>query len=71
MTEARPAPIVAGMRIAIFVTLLLVALAYAAWKGGGPERAMVGIAIVIVTIVFLPETAGSELRDLHSDRPAG
>lgn len=36
------------MRIAIFVTLLLVALAYAAWKGGGPERAMVGIAIVIV-----------------------
>ncbi|MBO9604183.1 MAG: MFS transporter [Novosphingobium sp.] len=31
----------------------------------------IGIAIVIVTIVFLPETAGSELRDLHSDRPAG
>lgn len=36
------------MRIAIFATLLLVALVYAAWKGGGPERAMVGIAIVIV-----------------------
>jgi hypothetical protein len=36
------------MRIAIFATLLLVALVYAGWKGGGPERAMVGIAIVIV-----------------------
>lgn len=36
------------MRIAVFATILLVALIYAAWKGGGPERAMVGIALIIV-----------------------
>lgn len=36
------------MRIAIFATLLLVALVYAAWKGGGPERTMVGIAMTII-----------------------
>ena len=36
------------MRIAIFATLLLIALVYAAWKGGGPERAMAGIAVSIV-----------------------
>jgi hypothetical protein len=36
------------MRIAIFATMLLIALVYAVWKGGGPERAMVGIAVTIV-----------------------
>lgn len=36
------------MRIAIFVAFLLVALVYAIWKGGGPERTMVGIAVTIV-----------------------
>ncbi|MBL0770094.1 hypothetical protein JI743_14890 [Sphingopyxis sp. DHUNG17] len=36
------------MRIAIFASLLLIALIYAVWKGGGPERAMVGIAVTIV-----------------------
>lgn len=36
------------MRIAIFATILLIALVYAAWKGGGPERAMVAIAVTIV-----------------------
>lgn len=36
------------MRIAIFAAFLLVALAYAAWRGGGPERTMVAIAITIV-----------------------
>jgi hypothetical protein len=36
------------MRIAIFVTLLLVALVYAVRRGGGPERAMVAIAVIVV-----------------------
>lgn len=36
------------MRIAIFAAFLLIALAYAAWRGGGPERTMVGIAVTIV-----------------------
>jgi hypothetical protein len=36
------------MRIAIFASLLLIALIYAAWKGGGPERTMVAIAVIIV-----------------------
>ncbi len=38
------------MRIAIFIALLLVALGYAAWKGGAPERVMVGIALTMVTL---------------------
>ena len=38
------------MRIAIFVILLLVALGYAAWKGGAPERTMVVIASLLVLI---------------------
>ena len=36
------------MRIAIFAAFLLIALVYAAWRGGGPERNMVGIAVIIV-----------------------
>jgi hypothetical protein len=36
------------MRIAIFAAILLIALLYAAWRGGGPERTMAGIAIIIV-----------------------
>lgn len=37
------------MRTAIFATFLLIALAYALWRGGGPERAMAAIAVSIVT----------------------
>lgn len=44
----RPAWIVTDMRIALFVSFLAAALGYAAWRGGGPERAMVGIALTIV-----------------------
>ncbi len=36
------------MRIAIFAAILLIALVYATWRGGGPERTMVGIAVIIV-----------------------
>lgn len=47
------------MRIAIFIILLLVALGYAAWKGGTPERAMAIIAslLVLVDWLFLGNTA--------------
>jgi len=48
LTGARLALIVAGMRIAIFAAMLLAALIYAARKGGGPERVMVGIAVIIL-----------------------
>ena len=34
--------------MAVFATFLLIALLYAAWKGGGPERAMTAIAVIIV-----------------------
>ena len=36
------------MRIALFLAFLAVAVGYAAWKGGGPERAMAGIAVTMV-----------------------
>ncbi|OWR01244.1 hypothetical protein [Sphingopyxis witflariensis] len=36
------------MRVAGFFLFLSVALGYAAWRGGGPERAMAGIATVMV-----------------------
>ncbi len=36
------------MRIALFLAFLLVALGYATWRGGGPERAMVAIAATMV-----------------------
>lgn len=36
------------MRVAAFVLLLLAALGYAACRGGGPERAMVGISSAMV-----------------------
>lgn len=41
------------MRIAVFVIPLLVALGYAAWKGGAPERAMAIIATLLVLIDWL------------------
>ncbi|WP_263588883.1 hypothetical protein [Sphingopyxis sp. GC21] len=46
------------MRIAIFIALLLVALGYAAWKGGGPERVMVVIALTMVALDFLLSALG-------------
>lgn len=36
------------MRIALFLAFLAVAVGYAAWKGGGPERVMAGIAAAMV-----------------------
>jgi hypothetical protein len=36
------------MRTAIFAAVLLIALVYALRRGGGPERAMVAIAVTIV-----------------------
>ena len=36
------------MRIALFLAFLLVAIAYAAWRGGGPERTMAAIALTMV-----------------------
>src|SRR3546814_16643532 len=46
------------MRIAIFIALLLVALGYAAWRGGAPERVMVGIAILMVLLDRLLVSTG-------------
>ncbi len=37
------------MRIALFLACLLVALGYAAWRGGAPERVMAAIALTMVT----------------------
>lgn len=36
------------MRIVIFLAFLLLAAGYAAWRGGGPERAMAAIALTMV-----------------------
>src|SRR3546814_15112624 len=36
------------MRMAFFLAFLLVALGYAAWRGGGPERAMAAIPLTMV-----------------------
>ena len=36
------------MRIALFLAFLLVASAYALWRGGGPERTMAAIAWTMV-----------------------
>lgn len=36
------------MRILLFLAILLVALGYAVWRGGAPERAMVAIALAMV-----------------------
>src|SRR3546814_1342944 len=36
------------MRVVTFFLLLSVALGYAAWRGGGPERVMAGIATGMV-----------------------
>lgn len=38
------------MRIAVFLALLVVALGYAAWRGGGPERVMAAIASLMVIL---------------------
>lgn len=46
------------MRIAVFIALLLVALGYAAWRGGAPERVMVGIAILMVLLDRLLASTG-------------
>jgi hypothetical protein len=47
------------VRIALFLAFLLIATGYAAWRGGGPERAMAGIALTMVAAdhllhVFVP-----------------
>ena len=36
------------MRVEIFLALLALALGYAAWKGGGPERSMAAILVAMV-----------------------
>ena len=36
------------MRVALFLAFLAVAVGYAAWRGGGPERVMAGIAVAMV-----------------------
>jgi len=36
------------VRIALFLAFLAIAVGYAAWKGGGPERVMAGIAAAMV-----------------------
>jgi len=46
------------MRIAIFIAVLLAALGYAAWRGGAPERVMVGIAILMVLLDRLLVSTG-------------
>jgi len=47
------------MRTALFAAFLLIALAYALWRGGGPERAMVAIAVTIVIWDRLLVTSGT------------
>lgn len=64
----------AMLRIALFVTLLVVAVVYALRKGGGPERAMAGILLgmvasdqalhLFVPIRFVSVDAGHLLIDL-------
>jgi len=49
------------MRVASFLIFLVVALGYAAWRGGGPERTMAAIAAAMVASdqvlhLFLPPT---------------
>lgn len=41
------------MRIALFLGFLAVAICYAAWRGGGPERAMAAIAATMVGLDHL------------------
>ena len=38
------------MRVAVFIAFLLGAIGYAAWRGGGPERVMAGIAASMVAL---------------------
>jgi len=61
------------MRNALFIAFLLVALAYALRRGGGPERAMAGIALALVIadqllhLMVPPEFAGLDLGHLAID----
>lgn len=55
------------MRIAIFVILLLVALGYAAWKGGAPERIMAAIITVLILFDWLfLGNSGSKYQTIDS-----
>lgn len=57
-----------AMRIAIFIALLLVALVYASWKGGAPERVMVAIALTMVICDQLLSAFGLDnYRSLDSE----
>lgn len=66
--------VIAMLRIAIFVTLLLVALAYSLRKGGGPERVVAAILIAMaladqalhlfVPVKFLAVDTGHLMIDL-------
>lgn len=61
------------MRIALFLAFLALAVGYAAWKGGGPERAMAAIALTMVGadqllhIFIPPEFASLDLGHLAID----
>lgn len=61
------------MRVAAFILILLVALGYAARRGGGPERAMAAIAAVMVLsdqmlhLAMPPRYAGLDLGHLVID----
>lgn len=61
------------MRNAIFLSLLLVALVYAARRGGGPEKVMAGIAAMMVIsdkllhLVAPPEVASLDVGHLAID----
>lgn len=51
------------MRIALFLAFLLIASAYALWRGGGPERMMAAIAWTMVAAdqllhIFIPPEFG-------------
>ncbi|MBL0916143.1 MAG: hypothetical protein IBJ13_11725 [Sphingopyxis sp.] len=51
------------MRVAIFLLLLAMALGYAAWKGGGPERSMAALLVTMAVAdqalhLFIPAKYG-------------
>ncbi|WP_422060851.1 hypothetical protein [Sphingopyxis sp.] len=61
------------MRIAVFLILMLVAIGYAARKGGGPERAMAIIAATMIAsdqalhLLVPPEFASLDIGHLAID----
>ena len=63
------------MRTALFLAFLLAALGYAAWRGGGPERAMAAIALGLVGADWIQhhyiplEWVTSVDDKVHVDRP--